>query len=89
MGHSEDYIRNKTYELEKQKIELEKEKMEFERAKIKILMDIRDVMLMHQAMVGLDVEKKAKAGEYEAEDIRRVGDDLAGIKERIEKRWSE
>ena len=25
MGHSEDYIRNKVYDLEKEKVELEKE----------------------------------------------------------------
>ena len=82
MGHSEDYIRNKMYELEKQKVALETEK-------IKLLADIRDVMLMHQAMAGLDADKKAKAGEYEAKDVKRVGDNLAEIKKRIEKRWSE
>lgn len=82
MGHTEDYIHNKMYELEKQKVALEREK-------IKLLADIRDVMLMYQGMVGLDVEKKAKAGEYETDNVKRVGDNLAEIKERIEKRWSE
>lgn len=82
MGHSEDYIRNKVYELEKQKVALEREK-------IKLLADIRDVMLMHRAMAGLDFDNKVKAGEYEAKDVKRVGDNLAEIKERIEKRWSE
>jgi hypothetical protein len=82
MGHSEDYIRNKTYELEKQKVEIERDKL-------KVLTDIRDTMFMMQAMFALEIDTRAKKGEYSKDDIERVGESMSNIKDAIEKRWSE
>ena len=82
MGHSEDYIRNKTYELEKQKVEIE-------RNKLKVLTDIRDTMFMMQAMFALGIDTRAKNGKYSKDDIERVGESMSNIKDAIEKRWSE
>ena len=82
MGHSEDYIRNKTYELEKQKVEIE-------RNKLKVLTDIRDTMFMMQAMFALEIDTRAKNGKYSKDDIERIGESMSNIKDAIEKRWSE
>jgi len=82
MGHSEDYIRNKTFELEKQKVEIERDKL-------KVLTDIRDTMFMLQAMFALEIDTRAKNGKYSKEDMEVAGESIARIKDTIEKRWSE
>jgi len=82
MGHSEDYIRNKTFELEKQKVEIERDKL-------KVLTDIRDTMFMMQAMFALEIDTRAKNGKYSKEDMEVAGESIARIKDAIEKRWSE
>ena len=82
MGHSEDYIRNKTFELEKQKVEIERDKL-------KVLTDIRDTMFMMQAMFALEIDTIAKNGKYSKEDMEVAGESIAIIKDTIEKRWSE
>lgn len=46
MGHSEDYIRNKMYELEKEKVELENEKVELEKAKLTVLLEISESLVL-------------------------------------------
>lgn len=51
MGHSEDYIRNKMYELEKQKVELEEKKL-------KALIDTRDAILVADTLMLADMGKK-------------------------------
>ena len=46
MGHSEDYIRNKVYDLEKEKVELEKEMLEVEKAKLTVLLEISESLVL-------------------------------------------
>lgn len=80
MGHSEDYIRNKMYELEKQKVELEKEK-------VKVLKDIRDFLSLIEAHVALSTEMNIR--EVDEVDIERIGKFTKGIVKEIAERWSE
>lgn len=81
MGHSEDYIRNKMYELEKQKVEIEKEK-------VKAIKDIRDVLFaISGTMLGqlaIDCDTPAKG-----EAFNHCKDAVNAASEAIEKRWSE
>ena len=79
---SDNLVRNKM-------LEVEREKLNVEIQKTKVLMDIRDVMLMMNGMMGLEIETNAKAEKYNKADQERLADDLADIKKRIEKRWSE
>ena len=80
MGHSEDYIRNKMYELEKQKAEIEKEK-------VKVLKDIRDFLSMIEALIALRTEMNVR--EVDENDLKRISDFTATIVDNITKRWSE
>ena len=81
MGHSEDYIRNKTYELEKQKVEIEKEK-------VMVLKDIRDVLLaisgtmLGQLAIDCDTPAKGETFNHCKGAVVEAGD-------AIKKRWSE
>lgn len=81
MGHSEDYIRNKMYELEKQKVEIEKKK-------VKILEDIRDVLLaISETMLGqlaIDCDTPVKG-----ETFNHCKGAVVEASEGIKKRWSE
>ena len=81
MGHSEDYIRNKMYELEKQKVEIEKNKL-------KVLSDIRDVLFaISGTMLGrfaIDCNTPTKGEIY-----NQCKDTVVKANEQIEKRWSE
>lgn len=81
MGHSEDYIRNKMYELEKQKVEIEKNKL-------KVLSDIRDALLaISGTMLGrfaIDCNTPTKVEIY-----NQCKDTVVKANEQIEKRWSE
>lgn len=80
MGHSEDYIRNKMYELEKQKVEIEKKK-------VKVLKDIRDFLSMIEAHVALRTEMNVR--EVDENDLKRISDFTATVVDNITKRWSE
>ena len=80
MAHTEDYIRNKMYELERQKVELEKEK-------IKVLKDIRDFMSMIEALIALRTEMNMR--EVDENDLKRISDFTATVVDNIAKRWSE
>ena len=82
MAMSDNLVRNKM-------LEVERERLNVEIQKTKVLMDIRDVMLMMNGMMGLEVETNAKAEKYNKADQERLAEDLADIKKRIEKRWSE
>ena len=82
MALSEKFINEKM-------LEVERERLNVEIQKTKVLMDIRDVMLMMNGMMGLEVETNAKAEKYNKADQERLAEDLADIKKRIEKRWAE
>ena len=89
MALSEKYINDKMLEVERQRYEVERCRLDVETKKLKVLSDIRDVMLMMNGMMGLEIETNAKADKYNKADQERLADDLADIKKRIEKRWSE
>ncbi len=80
MGHSEDYIRNKVYELEKEKVEIEKEK-------VKVLKDIRDFLSLIEAHVALRTEMNFR--EVDDVDVEQIGKFTKGIVKEIAERWSE
>ena len=80
MGHSEDYIRNKTYELEKQKVEIEKKK-------VKVLEDIRDFLSLIEAHDSL--RTKANFREVDEVDFEHINKFAKGVVGEIAKRWSE
>lgn len=81
MGHSEDYIRNKMYELEQQKVEIERDKL-------KAILDIRDVLIaISGTMLGrfaIDCDTPAKG-----ETFNHCKGAVVESSEQIEKRWSE
>ena len=89
MALSEKFINEKMLEVERERLAVERESLNLEIHKTKVLMDIRDVMLMINGMMGLEIETNAKAEKYNKADQERLADDLADIKKRIEKRWSE
>ena len=89
MAMSDNLVRNKMLEVERERLAVEKEKLNVEIHKTKVLMDIRDVMLMINGMMGLEIETNAKAEKYNKADQERLAEDLADIKKRIEKRWAE
>lgn len=89
MAMSDNLVRNKMLEVERERLEVERKKLNIEIQKTKVLMDIRDVMLMMNGMMGLEVETNAKAEKYNKADQEMLADDLANIKKRIEKRWAE
>ena len=78
MGHSEDYIRNKVYELEKEKVELEKEK-------VKVLKDIRDFLSLIEAYVAL--RTKMNIREVDEADIENINKVSEGVVNGIVERW--
>ena len=82
MAMSDNLVRNKM-------LEVERERLNVEIQKTKVLMDIRDVMLMMNGMMGLEIETNAKTEKYNKADQERLAEDLADIKKRIEKRWAE
>lgn len=89
MALSEKFINEKMLEVERQRYEVERCRLDVETKKLKVLSDIRDVMLMMNGMIGLEIETNAKAEKYNKADQERLADNLADIKKRIEKRWSE
>lgn len=78
MGRSEDYIRNKMYELEKEKVELENEK-------VKVLKDIRDFLSLIEAHVAL--RTKMNIREVNEADIESINKFSEGVVKEIVERW--
>lgn len=78
MGRSEDYIRNKMYELEKEKVELENEK-------VKVLKDIRDFLSLIEAHVAL--RTKMNIREVNEVDIESINKFSEGVVKEIVERW--
>lgn len=89
MALSDNLVRNKMLEVERERLEVERERLNVEIQKTKVIMDIRDAVFMMNGMIGLEIETNAKAEKYNKADQERLADDLADIKKRIEKRWSE
>ena len=89
MALSDNLVRNKMLDVERQRYEVERCRLDVEMTKLKVLSDIRDVMLMINGMMGIEIETNAKAKKYNKADQERLADNLADIKKRIEKRWSE
>lgn len=81
MGHSEDYIRNKVYELEKQKVKLEEKKL-------KALVDIRDAILVADTLMLADMGNKADT-DKELAIYNACKEYMDGILKQIDERWSE
>lgn len=81
MGHSEDYIRNKMYELEKEKVEIE-------RMKIKVLMDIRDAIMMVDTIAIGKMASEART-DREINIYNACQQAMDSICETTKKRWSE
>ena len=79
MGHSEDYIRNKMYELEKEKLVVDNNTN-------KVLADIRD-LLMAYTIIGLT--ELAGNSHVNLENFERAKGAFVEAKNSIEKRWSE
>ena len=78
MALSEKFINEKMLEVERERLAVERESLNLEIHKTKVL-----------GMMGLEIETNAKAEKYNKADQERLADDLADIKKRIEKRWSE
>lgn len=79
MGHSEDYIRNKMYEIEK-------EKLVIDRNINKVLADIRDLFMAYNIIKLTELAESPNMGE---ENFKRAKDAFVEVKNLIEKRWSE
>lgn len=79
MGHSEDYIRNKMYELEKEKVVVDN-------YTAKVLADIRDLLMAYTI---IKVTELAGDPHVNAENYERVKGAFVETKNVIEKRWSE
>lgn len=79
MGHSEDYIRNKVYELEKEKLVVDSNTS-------KVLADIRDLLMAYTIirLTELAVNPNIAPKNYE-----RAKSAFVETKKSIEKRWSE
>lgn len=81
MGHSEDYIRNKMYELEKQKVEIEHNK-------VLALIDIRDALVsINTTMIG-EMALKSKTP-YEDGVYKVCKEALSSTLNKIDARWSD
>lgn len=81
MAHTEDYIRNKMYELERQKVELEKKKL-------KALIDIRDAILVADTLIIGDMADKAES-EKSMAIYKSCKEAMDGVLKQIDERWSE
>ena len=79
MAHSEDYIRNKVYELEKEKLVVDNNMN-------KVLADIRDLLMAHTI---IELTKLAGNTHVNVENFERAKGAFVEAKNSIEKRWSE
>lgn len=79
MGHSEDYIRNKVYELEKEKLAVDNNTS-------KVLADIRDLLMAYTI---IKLTELAGNSHVNLENFERAKGAFVEAKNSIEKRWSE
>lgn len=79
MGHSEDYIRNKMYELEKEKLVVDNNTN-------KVLADIRDLLVAYTICKLTELAGNQNVG---TENFERAKGAYIEAKNSIEKRWSE
>lgn len=79
MGYSEDYIRNKMYEIEKDKLEVDKNTT-------KVLADIRDLIM---ANIILKFAELADDHNISEANYNRAKDAFTEANNSIKKRWSE
>ena len=79
MGHSEDYIRNKVYELEKEKLVVDNNTN-------KVLADIRDLLMAYTI---IRLTELAVNPHVSLENYERAKGAFIEAKNSIEKRWSE
>lgn len=89
MALSEKFINEKMLEVERERLGVEKTRNKIEMEKTKVLADIRDIMIMNNAMFGLEIETKAKNASYNPDDVKKLGENIAGVKKFMEERWSE
>lgn len=79
MGHSEDYIRNKVYDLEKEKLVVDSNTS-------KVLADIRDLLMAYTIIKLAELAVKPNVS---METYERAKGAFVEAKKTIEKRWSE
>lgn len=79
MGYSEDYIRNKMYEIERDKLEVDKNTT-------KVLADIRDLIM---ANIILKFAELADDHNISEANYNRAKDAFTEANNSIKKRWSE
>ena len=79
MGHSEDYIRNKVYDLEKEKLVVDSNIS-------KVLADIRDLLMAYTIIKLAELAVKPNVS---METYERANGAFVEAKKIIEKRWSE
>ena len=79
MGYSEDYIRNKMYEIEKEKLEVDKNTT-------KVLADIRDILMADTVVRLSELSANPNVSPKNYENAFNATKDA---RKEIEKRWSE
>ena len=79
MGHSEDYIRNKVYDLEKEKLVVDSNTS-------KVLADIRDLLMAYTI---INLAELAGNPNVSIKTYGRAKGAFIEAKNSIEKRWSE
>jgi len=79
MGHSEDYIRNKVYDLEKEKLVVDSNTS-------KVLADIRDLLMAYTI---INLAELAGNPNVSIKTYERAKGAFGEAKNSIEKRWSE
>ena len=79
MGHSEDYIRNKVYDLEKEKLVVDSNTN-------KVLADIRDLLMAYTI---IRLTELAGNPNIAPKNYERAKGAFVEAKKSIEKRWSE
>lgn len=89
MAMSDNLVRNKMLEVERERLEVEKARNKIEIEKTKVLADIRDIMIMNNAMFGIEIETKAKNSSYNPDDVKKLGENIASVKKFMEERWAE
>ena len=88
MGHSEDYIRNKMYELEKEKVEVEKEKLT-------VLLEISESLVLTNGILIEQIHAYGIKHENEGdnkmiiESAKNLHRALNSMAEYMNKRWKQ
>lgn len=79
MGHSEDYIRNKMYEIEREKLEVDQNTT-------KVLADIRDLIMANTILKFAELADSHNVSEA---NYNRAKDAFTEASNSIKKRWAE